>query len=190
MADINNGKKVWDAIDDSIDALLVQTICKGLDGIKRIGFVVPMRELRTTMKTIFNSVEGLSSSMVLGPEEVVNNWFDILVVDEAHRLYKRKNLPGGIVKRFDSINKQLMGDNYTESEDDLNIRFLFDLEVLNDLHVDLMREVAVHGEEKLAFCIIPDVITDFVCGDIAIDYIFCDVYSEVLPIIIGIPNVC
>ena len=76
-----------------------------------------------------------------------------------------------------------------ESEDDLNIRFLFDLEVLNDLHVDLMREVAVHGEEKLAFCIIPDVITDFVCGDIAIDYIFCDVYSEVLPIIIGIPNV-
>lgn len=119
LADINNGKKVWDAIDDSIDALLVQTICKGLDGIKRIGFVVPMRELRTTMKTIFNSVEGLSSSMVLGPEEVVNNWFDILVVDEAHRLYKRKNLPGGIVKRFDSINKQLMGDNYTESEDDL-----------------------------------------------------------------------
>lgn len=25
-----------------------------------------------------------------------------------------------------------------ESEDDLNIRFLFDLEVLNDLHVDLL----------------------------------------------------
>ena len=119
LTDIINNKKVWNSIENSEDALLIRTISNQLTGIKKIGFIVPMIELRTTMQTIFNSIEGLSSSMVLGPEDVVNHRYDVLVVDEAHRLYKRKNLPGGIVNKFDSINKTLMGDMYTHSEDDL-----------------------------------------------------------------------
>ncbi len=118
LMDIVADKKVWNAIEDSEDALFIQKMSRELGGIKRIGFVVPMIELRNTMKTIFSSIEGLSESMVLAPEEVVKQRFDILVVDEAHRLYRRKNLPGRIVNKFDSINMELMGETFTRSEND------------------------------------------------------------------------
>ena len=119
LNDITNNKKVWNAIEDSEDALFVQRISKDLGGIRKIGFVVPMVELRKTMKTIFESIEGLSKSMVLAPEDVVDQRYDVLVVDEAHRLYRRKNLPGGIINKFDDINRSLMGEYFTRSEDDL-----------------------------------------------------------------------
>lgn len=118
LNDLTNNKKVWNSIEDSEDALFVQKISRELGGIKKIGFVVPMIELRTTMKSIFNSIEGLSASMVLAPEDVVSRQYDVLVVDEAHRLYRRKNLPGGIVNKFDSINQALMGESFTRSEQD------------------------------------------------------------------------
>ena len=47
-----------------------------------------MKELRTTMKRVFKSIDGLSEEMVLAPEEVVRDYYDILIVDEAHRLYQ------------------------------------------------------------------------------------------------------
>lgn len=48
--------------------------------------------------------------MVLAPE--------VLVVDEAHRLYRRKNLSGThLYIKFDSINKELMAEGFTGSED-------------------------------------------------------------------------
>ena len=94
-----------------------------LDNVRRIGFVVPMRKLRETMVSIFDSVEGLSSDMVLAPESVVKQYYDLLVVDEAHRLYRRKHLPGQqLYAKFDSINEQLMGDAFTRSEADLTDR--------------------------------------------------------------------
>ena len=120
IVDISANKKVWNAIEDSEDSLFVQKMSKELIGIKKVGFVVPMVELRSTMKTIFKSIDGLSETMVLSPEEVVKGHYDVLVVDEAHRLYRRKNLPGlHIYLKFDAINKELMLDNFTGSEDDL-----------------------------------------------------------------------
>ena len=118
LNDIIHNKKVWNAIENPEDALFLQRISKNFGGIKKIGFVVPMNELRTTMKAIFSSIEGLSESMVLSPEDVVNSRYDVLVVDEAHRLYRRKNLPGGIVNKFDSINRALMGGSFTQTEKD------------------------------------------------------------------------
>lgn len=119
LVDISANKRIWNAIEDSEDALFVQKMSKDLTGIRKIGFVVPMGELRGTMKNVFRTIEGLDESMVLAPEDVVKKRFDILVVDEAHRLYKRKNLPGSIVNKFDSINRELMGDLCTKSENDL-----------------------------------------------------------------------
>lgn len=119
LVDISANKRIWNAIEDSEDALFVQKMSKDLTGIKKIGFVVPMGELRGTMKNVFRTIEGLDEAMVLAPEDIVKKRFDILVVDEAHRLYKRKNLPGSIVNKFDSINQELMGDLCTKSESDL-----------------------------------------------------------------------
>lgn len=59
---------------------------------KSIGFVVPQTSLRKTMKSIFKSVYGLSPSQVISPSDVTKKEYDILVVDEAHRLHKYKNI--------------------------------------------------------------------------------------------------
>jgi hypothetical protein len=76
-----------------------------------MALVVPMAGFRNTLKKIFKNVKGLNSKMVIGPAEVVKNKFDILVVDESHRLRKRVNL-GTYFGAFDVVNKKLnLGKN-------------------------------------------------------------------------------
>ena len=117
--DINNNKKIWNSIEDEDDELYLRSIAGRLSGLRKIGFVVPMKKLREIMKKIFNSIDGLSEDMVLSPKEVVKNHYNLLIVDEAHRLYRRKNLPKDSYKDFDEINLKLMGDSFTKSENDL-----------------------------------------------------------------------
>lgn len=71
----------------------------------KIGLVVPMTSLRNTLKKVFRSVKGLKSSMVLGPNDVVKDQYDLLIVDEAHRLMRRKNLTN--FPSYDNVNKKL-----------------------------------------------------------------------------------
>lgn len=59
---------------------------------KTIGFVVPQISLRKTMRSIFKSIYGLSSKDVLSPSDVTKRHYDILIVDEAHRLHQYKNI--------------------------------------------------------------------------------------------------
>lgn len=59
---------------------------------KKIGFVVPQTSLRKTLKTIFKSIYGLKASDVLSPADVTKQYYDILLVDEAHRLHQYKNI--------------------------------------------------------------------------------------------------
>jgi len=59
---------------------------------KQIGFVVPQTSLRKTMRLIFKSIYGLSPSQVLSPSDVTKKKYDILLVDEAHRLHQYKNI--------------------------------------------------------------------------------------------------
>lgn len=59
---------------------------------KRIGFVVPQTSLRKTLKRIFRSIYGLKASDVLSPSDVTKKFYDILLVDEAHRLHQYKNI--------------------------------------------------------------------------------------------------
>ena len=59
---------------------------------KQIGFVVPQTSLRKTMKLIFKSIYGLSPAQVLSPSEITKKKYDILIVDEAHRLHQYKNI--------------------------------------------------------------------------------------------------
>ena len=59
---------------------------------KKIGFVVPQTSLRKTLKEIFKSIYGLKPSDVLSPSDVTKQKYDILLVDEAHRLHQYKNI--------------------------------------------------------------------------------------------------
>lgn len=58
----------------------------------KIGLVVPMTSLRKTLKKVFKRTPGLEESMVLGPCDVVKGMYDVLVVDESHRLARYRNL--------------------------------------------------------------------------------------------------
>ena len=58
----------------------------------KMGLVVPMSSFRKTLEKVFKNIKGLRANMVIGPAEVTRNRFDILVVDESHRLRRRVNL--------------------------------------------------------------------------------------------------
>lgn len=72
----------------------------------RMALVVPMASLRATLQRAFNNVKGLNASMVVGPMEITRAKYDIILVDEAHRLRRRKNL-GAVFGAFDQANKRL-----------------------------------------------------------------------------------
>ncbi len=120
LTDIKIRKDAWKYIDDPEEAEYVKWISKKLGSLTRIGFVVPMKQLRTTMKRIFRTIDGLSDKMIYAPEEVTDKYFDLLVVDEAHRLYKRNCLTSpDLYITFDRINKALMAEQFTGTENDL-----------------------------------------------------------------------
>ncbi|MBE5959207.1 MAG: DUF2075 domain-containing protein [Lachnospiraceae bacterium] len=61
----------------------------------KIGFVFPMPGIRNTVSNVFKECgNGLVREMVIGPNDVIKDDYDILFVDESHRLSKRKNLTG------------------------------------------------------------------------------------------------
>lgn len=72
---------------------------------RKIAIVVPMTSLRGTLKKVFKTVKGLSSAMVLSPFDVVKENYDILIVDEAHRLNRRVNISN--MGAFDKVNRKL-----------------------------------------------------------------------------------
>ena len=84
----------------------------------RIGLVVPMQDLRRTLTRVFKGTPGLSTDMVLSPREVAlsGEHFDILVVDEAHRLsqFGAQSI-GTLTKEFRQINDDLFDGEKPEA---------------------------------------------------------------------------
>lgn len=118
LMDISRNRDSLNYIDDSENAEAIRRLVKKLSGMRDIGFVVPMRELHSVMKRIFDSIDGLSSNMVVTPKEVaLHTPYDVLFVDEAHRLYRRHHLSD--YKKFDEINQSLMGDDFQKNVNDL-----------------------------------------------------------------------
>ncbi len=72
----------------------------------KMALVVPMDSFRTTLKKVFRNIKGLMANMVIGPAEVSRNKYDIIIVDESHRLRKRVNL-GTYFGAFDKANERL-----------------------------------------------------------------------------------
>lgn len=62
-------------------------------GALKVGLVMPMASIRKTLQTVFKQTKkGLKAGMVIGPSDVAKEEYDILLVDEAHRLPQYKNI--------------------------------------------------------------------------------------------------
>lgn len=72
---------------------------------KKIALVIPQTSLRKTLKNLFNHIHGLRASDVIGPSDIAKEYYDIVLVDEAHRLHQRKNIVN--YKSHDDNNKKL-----------------------------------------------------------------------------------
>ncbi|WP_436793846.1 DNA/RNA helicase domain-containing protein [Actinospongicola halichondriae] len=82
-----------------------------LDGF-RVGIVVPQQSLRKSVERVFQKTPGLAPAMVLTPFQVGESEgsYDLLIVDEAHRLNQRSNQPSGVQnKRFRDITTRIFG---------------------------------------------------------------------------------
>jgi DUF2075 family protein len=80
----------------------------------RLGLVIPQQSLRASVRKVFAKTPGLSRDMVLSPFDVgkAPRGFDLLIVDETHRLMQRANMPSAAQNRqFTDINMQLFGDD-------------------------------------------------------------------------------
>lgn len=101
--------KVEDDLDSDDEVLIekLKDIHMVTKGKLKIGIVVSMENLRKILKDTFKHVHGLNAGMVLSPSEVARSKeiYDVLIVDEAHRLKARRNMSGFELKT--------MGDNNT-----------------------------------------------------------------------------
>ena len=82
----------------------------------RVGLVIPQQSLRKTIQNVFAKTPGLDRSMVLTPFEVGESQrpFDLLIVDEAHRLGQRANQPSAAQNaKFTKINEYLFGEDWS-----------------------------------------------------------------------------
>lgn len=78
----------------------------------RIGLVIPQQSLRESVKRVFKKTPGLSPKMVLSQWDVGKSaeTFDLLLVDEAHRLNLRANQASAMLNtQFRDINIDLFG---------------------------------------------------------------------------------
>ncbi|WP_425864785.1 DNA/RNA helicase domain-containing protein [Arthrobacter sp. TWP1-1] len=83
----------------------------------KIGLVIPQQSLRSSIKKVFKKTPALEAFMVLSPFELGNNGekYDLLIVDEAHRLSQRANQPSGPQnKKYREINEELFGKDDLE----------------------------------------------------------------------------
>ncbi|MHA8050201.1 DNA/RNA helicase domain-containing protein [Aquirufa sp. ROCK-SH2] len=80
-----------------------------------MALVIPMASFRKTISKVFKNIHGLSPKMVVGPSDLSKNKYDLVIVDEGHRLRRRVNL-GPYFKPFDDTCESLELDKSTASE--------------------------------------------------------------------------
>lgn len=86
----------------------------------RVGLVVPQQSLRDSIKKVFKKTPKVSEHLVVNPFDVGKSSmpFDLLIVDETHRLNRRANQSSGMRNRdFADINERLFGsDDLTKTQ--------------------------------------------------------------------------
>lgn len=73
----------------------------------KIGLVIAMTSLRESLKNVFKKIPGLKASMIINPSDTfkLKVKYDLLIVDEAHRLRQYKNI--GWMGAFKKNNRKL-----------------------------------------------------------------------------------
>lgn len=111
------------AADLDSDTLFSEFFVEGYQDLLkdvRIGLVVPQQSLRESIKKVFKKTPGLHPAMVMTAFDVgfSDQHFDLLIVDEAHRLNQRANQPSGVQnKKFRDITERLFGsDDKTKTQ--------------------------------------------------------------------------
>jgi hypothetical protein len=60
---------------------------------RKIGLVIAMTSLRESLQNVFRKTPGLKASMVISPSDTFSqDKYDLLIVDESHRLRQYKNI--------------------------------------------------------------------------------------------------
>jgi DUF2075 family protein/DNA replication protein DnaC len=114
LVDIASSSLAEDLDSDSMfSEYFVEGFREQLAGLK-IGLVVPQQSLRQSIKKVFRKTPGLAPEMVMTAFEVGNSEeaFDLLIVDETHRLNQRANQSSAAQNRsFEQITHKLFGSN-------------------------------------------------------------------------------
>lgn len=82
----------------------------------RVGLVIPQQSLRASVRGVFRRTPRLDRAMAVSPFDVGNaqDDYDVLIVDETHRLNQRANQPSGVQNgQFRAINQRLFGADDT-----------------------------------------------------------------------------
>ena len=74
-------------------------------GNDKIGFVIAVPSFKDTVKKVFKSIKELKHIHVISPSEASRGDYDVLIVDEAHRLKRRHKLTN--YGTHDNVNKSL-----------------------------------------------------------------------------------
>lgn len=74
-------------------------------GNNKIAFVIAVPAFKDSVKKVFNSIKELRGIDVVSPSEASRGDYDVLIVDEAHRLKRRNKLTN--YNAFDNVNKSL-----------------------------------------------------------------------------------
>lgn len=109
LADIANPPVAEPDADTIFSDFFTEGFAELVAGL-RVGIVVPQQSLRTSIKRVFAKTPGLNPARVMSAFEVgsSNEKFDLLVVDEAHRLNQRANQASAALNsQFASINEAL-----------------------------------------------------------------------------------
>jgi len=112
LVDIASSAPVEDLDSDSLFSEFFTDDYREILAGLRIGLVVPQQSLRESIKKVFRKTPGLRPEMVLTAFDVGSSdeTFDLLIVDEAHRLNQRANQPSGVQNRkFIDITEKLFG---------------------------------------------------------------------------------
>jgi len=116
LADIERATDSEDLDSDTLFSEFFASGYRELLANARIGLVVPQQSLRESIKKVFRKTPGLRPEMVMTAFDVgqSDETFDLLVVDEAHRLNQRANQPSGVQnQKFRQITEKLFGSDDT-----------------------------------------------------------------------------
>lgn len=132
---------------------------ESIGGIEKIGIVFPQKSLRESLKDVFRNIGSLNPKMVLDTSDVVDDYiktgekYDLLIVDEAHRLKCRNRGHLSYYPKFDRCNANLGLDKMEGTELDWiflcsrnRIIFRDDLQTIRpcDIETEVFNDILEH----------------------------------------------